>query len=47
MVSNEETYIDLYSKAPLVSIAGDCKVVGKIAGAIHSGYFAARDIGLH
>ena len=34
--------------APLgirLSMAGDCKKPGKVAGAVHSGYFAAMDIG--
>jgi len=46
MKSNEEPYFELYSKAPSVVQVGDCKKVGKVAGAIHSGYFAALDIGI-
>ena len=39
-----ETYFDLYDKAPLVAMIGDAFKVGKVDGAIHSGYFAAMDI---
>ena len=46
MQSNEQPYFDLYDMAPFVVEAGDCKKVGKVAGAIHSGYFAALDIGV-
>lgn len=38
-------YFDLASVGTRVAIAGDCKKVGKVAGAVHSGYFAALDIG--
>ena len=46
MVSDEETYFDLYNKAPYVVPVGDCLKVGKVDGAIHSAYFAAMDIGI-
>ncbi len=46
MQSNEEVYWDLYDQAPYVAAVGDCKKTGNIAGAIHSGYFAALDIGM-
>ena len=38
-------YFDLAAVGTRVAIAGDCKKVGKVAGAVHSGYFAALDIG--
>ena len=28
-----------------MSAAGDCNKPGKVAGAVHSGFFAAMDIG--
>jgi NADPH-dependent 2,4-dienoyl-CoA reductase/sulfur reductase-like enzyme len=46
MKSNEQPYFELYDKAPFVYEAGDCKKVGKVDGAIHSGHFAAMDIGM-
>ena len=46
MKSHDEPYFELYSKAPSVVQIGDCKKVGKIDGAVHSGYFAALDIGV-
>ena len=46
MRSIEEPYFDLYSKAPFVTQAGDCKKAGKVDGAIHGGFFAALDIGM-
>ncbi|MDR3277637.1 MAG: FAD-dependent oxidoreductase [Oscillospiraceae bacterium] len=45
MKSDEESYFKLYDKAPFVTQIGDCKKVGKVDGAIHSGFFAALDIG--
>lgn len=45
MKSNEEAYFELAMKAPHVISVGDCKKVGKVAGAVHSGYFAAMDVG--
>ena len=46
MKSCEGLYFDLYDKAPFVYEVGDCKKVGKVDGAIHSGFFAAMDIGM-
>ena len=46
MRSNEQPYFDLYDKAPFVYEAGDCKKVGKVDGAVHTGFFAALDIGM-
>ena len=46
MRANDRPYFDLYDKAPFVYEAGDCKKVGKVDGAIHSGFFAALDIGM-
>jgi 2,4-dienoyl-CoA reductase-like NADH-dependent reductase (Old Yellow Enzyme family)/thioredoxin reductase len=46
MNSNEQPYFDMYDKAPFVYTAGDCKKVGKVDGAVHSGHFAAMDIGM-
>ncbi|SHH86384.1 2,4-dienoyl-CoA reductase [Sporobacter termitidis DSM 10068] len=42
----DQPYFELYDKAPAVYEAGDCKKVGKVDGAIHSGFFAAMDIGM-
>ena len=42
----EQPYFDLYDKAPFVYEVGDCKKVGKVDGAVHSGFFAAMDIGM-
>ncbi len=42
----ERPYFDLYDKAPFVTVIGDCKKVGKVDGAVHSGFFAAMDIGM-
>ena len=42
----ERPYFDLYDKAPFVTAIGDCKKVGKVDGAVHSGFFAATDIGM-
>jgi pyruvate/2-oxoglutarate dehydrogenase complex dihydrolipoamide dehydrogenase (E3) component len=44
MKSNDAPYFDLYNKAPAVAQAGDCKTLAKIAGAIHSGHFAAMHV---
>jgi pyruvate/2-oxoglutarate dehydrogenase complex dihydrolipoamide dehydrogenase (E3) component len=46
MKPNDRLYFDLYDKAPFVYQAGDCKKAGKIDGAVHSGFFAAMDIGM-
>lgn len=45
MHKDESVYFDMYDKAPFVYIAGDCVKVGKVDGAVHSGFFAALDIG--
>jgi NADPH-dependent 2,4-dienoyl-CoA reductase/sulfur reductase-like enzyme len=45
MRSNDLPYYDLYNKAPFVATVGDCRKVGKVDGAIHSGFFAGLDIG--
>ncbi|MDR2357346.1 MAG: FAD-dependent oxidoreductase [Oscillospiraceae bacterium] len=44
MRSNDAPYFDLYARAPFVTLVGDAKVVGKVDGAVHSGFFAAADI---
>jgi thioredoxin reductase len=44
MRPNEQLYFDLNDKAPFVTLVGDAKAPGKVAGAIHSGFFAAMDI---
>ena len=46
MKSNDAPYFDMYDMAQSVSEIGDCKKVGKVDGAVHSGYFAACDIGM-
>jgi len=45
MRSNDAPYFEFAGKAPHVDMVGDCKAVGKVAGAVHSAYFAALDIG--
>ncbi len=45
MQSENRVYFDLAGKAPHVQMIGDCKKVGKVDGCIHSGFFAAMDIG--
>jgi pyruvate/2-oxoglutarate dehydrogenase complex dihydrolipoamide dehydrogenase (E3) component len=45
MRSNDLPYYDLYNKAPFVAQIGDCRKVGKVDGAIHSGFFAGLDVG--
>lgn len=45
MKSCDELYFELYNTAPHVDMIGDCRTVGKVAGAVHSGYFAALDVG--
>jgi 2,4-dienoyl-CoA reductase-like NADH-dependent reductase (Old Yellow Enzyme family)/thioredoxin reductase len=45
MKSNDAPFFELAGKAVHVDMVGDCKAVGKVAGAVHSGYFAALDIG--
>jgi 2-enoate reductase len=46
MQPNDRLYFELYDKAPAVYLAGDCEKVGKVDGAVHSGFFAALDIGM-
>jgi 2,4-dienoyl-CoA reductase-like NADH-dependent reductase (Old Yellow Enzyme family)/thioredoxin reductase len=46
MMPYDAPYFDLYDKAPVVYLAGDCKKAGKVDGAVHSGFFAAMDIGM-
>jgi len=46
MKPNEQPYFDLYDKAPVVQHIGDCLKPGKVDGAVHSGFFAALDIGV-
>lgn len=45
MKSDDSVYFDLAMKAPHVVPVGDCKTVGKVAGAVHSAYFAAIAVG--
>jgi 2,4-dienoyl-CoA reductase-like NADH-dependent reductase (Old Yellow Enzyme family)/thioredoxin reductase len=44
MRSRQDEYFALCGKAPHVALIGDAKKVGKVDGAVHSGYFAAMDI---
>ncbi|MDR1329123.1 MAG: FAD-dependent oxidoreductase, partial [Oscillospiraceae bacterium] len=44
MKPNDDAYFALRGKAPYVALAGDCKKVGKVDGAVHGGFFAAMDI---
>jgi NADH dehydrogenase FAD-containing subunit len=46
MKPHDAPYFALYNKAPAVYLAGDCKKVGKVDGAVHTGFFAAMDIGM-
>jgi 2,4-dienoyl-CoA reductase-like NADH-dependent reductase (Old Yellow Enzyme family)/thioredoxin reductase len=46
MKSFDQPYFYMYDKAPFVYEIGDCKKVGKVDGAVHSGFFAALDIGM-
>ena len=45
MRSEDSLYEELASLGIRISAVGDCKKTGKVAGAVHSGYFAAMDIG--
>ena len=45
MRSNDDLYHRLYGMAEHVELIGDCRKPGKASGAIHSGYFAAMDVG--
>ncbi|MDR0857585.1 MAG: FAD-dependent oxidoreductase [Oscillospiraceae bacterium] len=44
MSADDSLYLKYASKAPQVVIAGDCKRVGKVGGAIQDGFFAALDV---
>jgi len=46
MQSTDQLYFDLHGEALFVDMIGDCKQVGKVSGAVHSGYFAARGVGM-
>lgn len=41
----DEPYMRLYDKAPLVSLIGDSKTVGKVVDATNGGFFTACDVG--
>ena len=43
--SEDSLYTELAPLGIRLSAAGDCKKTGKVAGAVHSGFFAAMDIG--
>jgi pyruvate/2-oxoglutarate dehydrogenase complex dihydrolipoamide dehydrogenase (E3) component len=43
--SRQGAYFDLYDKAPNVALVGDSKKVGQLDNAIHTGFFAAMDVG--
>ena len=45
MRSEDSLYEELAALGLRLSIAGDCKKPGKVSGAVHSGFFAAMDIG--
>ena len=45
MRSEDSLYTELAALGIRITAAGDCKKTGKVAGAVHSGYFAAMDIG--
>jgi thioredoxin reductase len=45
MKSNDAPYFEYAGKAGHMDMIGDCKAVGKVSGAVHSGYFAALDVG--
>jgi hypothetical protein len=45
MRSEDSLYTELASLGIRISLAGDCKKTGKVSGAVHSGFFAAMDIG--
>ena len=44
MRSNDVAYLDLYDKAPFVTLIGDAKKNGKVHNAVHSAYYAAIDL---
>ncbi|MDR2197807.1 MAG: FAD-dependent oxidoreductase [Coriobacteriales bacterium] len=45
MRSIDAPYFEFYDAATSVSLVGDALKIAKVAGAVHSGYFAAYDIG--
>jgi len=45
MTPNRNVFYDMYDKAPFVRLAGDAKFPGKVDAAVHSGFFAALEIG--
>jgi len=45
MRSANALFMELANTGKRLSIVGDCKKVGKVSGAVHSGFFAAMDIG--
>ena len=45
MRSEDSLYTELAALGIRITAAGDCRKPGKVAGAVHSGYFAAMDIG--
>ena len=45
MRSEDSLYEELAPLGIRITAAGDCKKTGKVSGAVHSGFFAAMDIG--
>jgi predicted NAD/FAD-dependent oxidoreductase len=45
MRSEDSLYEELAALGIRITAAGDCKKTGKVSGAVHSGFFAAMDIG--
>ena len=45
MRSEDSLYTELAALGIRITMAGDCKKTGKVSGAVHSGFFAAMDIG--
>ena len=45
MKPQNSLYFELAQQSARLTIVGDCKKTGKIGGAVHSGFFAAMDIG--
>ena len=45
MTANTQVYEQFAGKAPLVELVGDCRTVGKVDGAVRTGFFAALDVG--
>jgi len=44
MQTDDKIYLDLYNKAPFVTLIGDAKKNGKVHDAVHAGYYAALDL---